>query len=263
MPIIEPWGQARVRRLSGFIVEQALNEVERRVLGVLIEKALSQPDYYPMTLNAVVTACSQRSNRDPVMNVDEDAVLGALEALRRRGLVTIVLPAPGARTNRYKHTAEAHFGWGKRQQAIMAELLLRGPQTPGELRSRCSRMFTLESLEAVSIALGSLSGGESDPPVVTAMPREPGRSTIRYRHLLYPAGEAPAAAAPATVRLQAAPSTGASPSAAAVSGAPSETDVEALRSEINDLNAEVADLHEELADLRRRLDLLENRHSTS
>ena len=228
-------------------MEQALDETERRVLGVLIEKALSQPDYYPMTSNAIVTACNQQSNRHPVMNVDEDAVLTTLEALRLRGVVTMALPAPGARTYRYKHEVEKHFDWNKCQQAIMAELLLRGPQTVGELRTRCARMLTFENLEAVTFALESLSRPESGPAMVTTMPRERGHSAIRHRHLLYPEGEAPPTAAPAKPQ--------AAPSAPASAAAPSKNEIDALRSEINDLKNEVSDL-------RRRLELLENRNTS-
>ena len=226
-------------------MERTLNELERRVIGVLIEKALSQPDYYPMTSNAIVAACNQRSNRHPVLNLDETAVLGTLEGLRRRGLVSMVLPPPGARMNRYKHEVEAGFGWGKRQQAIMAELLLRGPQTPGELRSRCARMFNFESLEAVMIALGSLSEDESGPGVVAEMLREPGQSAVRYQHLLCPESEVPTPAAVAPARVSAAPA-----------AAPPGNELEVLRSEMNELRGEVAALREEVADLRRRIEFL-------
>lgn len=166
-----------------------LSEIERRVLGCLMEKEMTQPEYYPMTLNALLAACNQKSNRAPVLELDESAVHATLESMRKRGLVSVVLPAPGARTQRYKHEAGAVWTWTPRQRAIMTELLLRGPQTSGELRSRCARMVTFENLEAVNTALESLMTDET--PVVERMPREPGRSAVRYRHLLYPEDEIP------------------------------------------------------------------------
>jgi uncharacterized protein len=230
-------------------MSQILNSIERRVLGVLMEKSLTQPEYYPMTVNAIVTACNQKNNRDPEMSLDEDAAYGALEALRDRKLVTLVLPAPGARTQRYRHEIEAAFTWNRRQQAIMTELLLRGPQTPGELRSRGARMFEFESLEALMTALNSLAKGESEPPYVAPMPREPGQSAIRYTHLLYPENEMPTTAAPAEAR--AAVATGAS--------SPVPGGAAGMREEIDRLHEEIADLHSELADLRRRVETIENK----
>ncbi|MCA9244565.1 MAG: DUF480 domain-containing protein, partial [Phycisphaerales bacterium] len=117
-----------------------LNEFERRVLGVLMEKALTQPAGYPMTVNSIVAGCNQKSNRDPVMEVDEDVVWSTLESLRERGLVSKVLPPPGSRAERFKHDVSQALNWQTPQRAIMTELMLRGPQTPGELRTRCERM---------------------------------------------------------------------------------------------------------------------------
>lgn len=173
---------------------EILAEFERRVLGCLLEKEMTQPDSYPMTLNTLVSACNQKSNRDPVLDLDESAVHATLEAMRKRGLVSLVLPAPGARTQRYKHEAGAVWTWTPRQRAIMTELLLRGPQTPGELRSRCARMVSFESLDAAMTAIESLM--EEEVPVVAVMPREPGRSAVRYRHLLYPEEDIPAGSHP-------------------------------------------------------------------
>lgn len=166
-----------------------LDEFERRVLGALMEKALAQPEYYPMTLNALVAACNQKQNRNPVMSLGEDTIYEALERLRERHLVTLVFPAPGARTNRYKHEVDAAFGWQPRERAVMTELLLRGPQTAGELRTHCSRLMPFESLDAVSLVVDCLAN--YDPPVVMSLPREPGRSAIRITHRLYPDEEQP------------------------------------------------------------------------
>lgn len=234
-----------------------LDALERRVLGVLMEKSLTQPEYYPMTPNAIVAGCNQKNNRDPEMKLDEESVLRTLEALRARNLVTLVLPAPGARSQRYRHDIEAAFGWSRRQQAIMTELLLRGPQTPGELRSRCARMFEFESLDALMTALNSLSKVESDPPFVAAMPREPGQAATRYTHLLYPEDEAPpiAAASPTDRPVQ----TVSRPSSSSAVAPLADNVATAFREEIGALGEEIAELHEEIAELRRRLEAVENK----
>ena len=119
-------------------MDNTLNSVERRVLGVLIEKSLTQPDNYPISLNAVTMGCNQKSNRDPIMELDEDTVWQTLEELRSHGAVSRILAAPGTRVERFKHEIKEFLGWGPRQQAIMTELMLRGPQTVGELRGRCA-----------------------------------------------------------------------------------------------------------------------------
>ncbi|MGQ9651982.1 MAG: YceH family protein [Phycisphaerae bacterium] len=234
-----------------------LDALERRVLGVLMEKSLTQPEYYPMTPNAIVAGCNQKNNRDPEMKLDEESVLRTLESLRARNLVTLVLPAPGARSQRYRHNIEATFGWSRRQQAIITELLLRGPQTPGELRSRCARMFEFESLDALMTALNSLSKGESDPPFVAAMPREPGQSATRYTHLLYPEDEAPptAATSPTDRPAQTVPRPSSSSAAASLTDDLSMS----LQQEMDALQEEIAGLHEEMAELRRRLEAVENK----
>lgn len=224
-------------------MESKLNPIERRILGVLMEKALTQPDYYPMSVNAIVIACNQKSNRDPVMDLDELAVLDTLENFKRRGLVAQVLPAPGARVDRYKHLAESCWGWSARQRAIITELLLRGPQTVGELRTHASRMIDFDSLEIVNNVLETLMTGE--PAWVAALPREPGRSAIRYTHLLYPEGEQTPTAAASSAALPAA------------AGTPPSSTVDPDR--LATLERQVADLRETLAEFTNRLDRLEGR----
>ncbi|MCB9867096.1 MAG: YceH family protein [Phycisphaerales bacterium] len=228
-----------------------LNEIERRVLGALMEKSMANPEYYPMTENALVAACNQKQNRDPVMELDGEAVWSALESLRERGLVSMVLPAPGARTKRFKHEVEAHFGWPKRERAIMAELLLRGPQTTGELRTRCSRFAPFDDLEAVTLVLENLA--QREPPMVATLPREPGRSAVRYAHRLYPADESPTAQAGGTLAT------------AVLSGAPSIAEGSAPAVQPGAARAgggadEIAALRAEVAELRARLERLEQRH---
>jgi uncharacterized protein YceH (UPF0502 family) len=159
-----------------------LSDVELRVLGVLIEKALSQPAGYPLTLNAIVLGANQKQNRDPVVAYEEANVAQALYKLQQKNLVQHAATAPGARANRFQHNVVEVYGWDRREQAIMAELMLRGRQTAGELRARASRMTPLESVEAVGAVLQGLM--QADQPFVLELPREPGRAANRFRHVL-------------------------------------------------------------------------------
>jgi len=249
-------------------MSETLTEIERRVLGVLIEKSLAQPQYYPMTLNAIVAAGNQKSNRDPVMTLDEDTVWDTLEVLQAAGLVTRMLAGGASRVDRFKHDVKIRLGWEKPQWAVMAELLLRGPQTVGELRSRCSRMYTFENTDAVAAVLDGLS--REDPPRVATLPRAAGQSAVRHAHRLYPPEEWATvarvpdehpSAAPATT--SATPTVASAPARTSPTAPPSAAapSVEALglRSDIEDLHAEVAELHESLAELRRRVETLEGR----
>lgn len=229
-----------------------LNAVERRVLGVLIEKALAQPQYYPMTTNAVVVACNQKSNRDPEMNLDEEAVYDALERLRVAGLVSRLLPGAGSRVERYRHEVKEALGWEKPQRAVMAELLLRGPQTVGELRGRCGRMYPFENIESVQAVLDSLAGGER--PWVATLPRNPGQSAIRFAHRLYAEEEwrqlaGDLGAAPV------APPLNPSQPASTAAGMPGKT-ASVEPDDARDLRAEVAALRRSLSEIRAELDSL-------
>ena len=217
-------------------MDRALNPTQRRVLGVLMEKALTQPEYYPMTVNAIVAGCNQKSNRDPVMELDEVTVDATLDELRERKLVSQVLPAPGARSSRYKHEAEAVFGWAPRERAILTELLLRGPQTIGELRTRCVRMASFDSLEIVANVIDELSKGEQ--PFVAALSRESGRA-VRYAHQFYLPEETPAAVTAAST---------------VVLAAPASTDTSVSRDRLAELENRVQQMQEQIDDLRRRLD---------
>ncbi len=158
-----------------------LNEVETRVLGALIEKDITTPDYYPLSLNALVNACNQKNNRDPVMNLDEDAVRQALESLQQNRLAG---PARGAdsRVTKYEHRSQEVFNFTRGETAIICVLLLRGPQTPGELRGRSERMHRFEELDDVQSTLQRLM--QRDPPLVRVLPRQPGTKESRYAQLL-------------------------------------------------------------------------------
>jgi len=156
-----------------------LNPVEVRVLGSLTEKDITTPDYYPLSLNALVNACNQKNNRDPVMSVDEDAVRQALSSLQEKRLAG---PAGGAdsRVTKYEHRLQGVFNFDRREIAILCVLLLRGPQTPGELRGRADRMYHFETLEDVQSTLQRLI--DREPPLVAALARQPGTKESRYLH---------------------------------------------------------------------------------
>ena len=158
-----------------------LNEVEARVLGALIEKEITTPDYYPLSLNALVNACNQKNNREPVMTLDENTVRTALYNLQAKRLAA---PASGAdsRVTKYEHRIQEVFNFTRAETAIMDVLLLRGPQTPGELRGRSERMYQFEELRDVQATLQRLI--ERDPPLVKMLPRQPGTKESRYAHLL-------------------------------------------------------------------------------
>jgi hypothetical protein len=158
-----------------------LSDVEARVLGSLIEKDITTPDYYPLSLNALVNACNQKNNRDPVMNLDESAVRDALNGLHDDGLAG---PASGAdgRVTKYEHRLQETFNFTRGETAILCVLLLRGPQTPGELRGRSERMHQFEDLDAVQFTLQRLM--QREPPIVKVLSRQPGTKESRYVHLL-------------------------------------------------------------------------------
>jgi hypothetical protein len=162
-------------------VNLVLNEVEARVLGALLEKEITTPEYYPLSLNALVNACKQKSNRDPVMNLEEDSVRAALRALDDNSLARSV-SAADSRVTKYEHRLQEAFNFDRREAAIFCELLLRGPQTPGELRSRAERMHHFDDLSEVQSALQRLMSRQ--PPLVKVLARQPGTKESRYVHLL-------------------------------------------------------------------------------
>jgi uncharacterized protein YceH (UPF0502 family) len=176
-----------------------LKQAEMRVLGSLIEKDATTPDYYPLSLNALVNACNQKSNRDPVLNLGENEVRDALESLHEKRLAG---PAGGAesRVTKYEHRVYETLKLSRPEVAILCELLLRGPQTPGELRGRAERLHRFENIEDVLSTLRRLM--DREPPLSAVLPRQPGTKEARYAHLL--AGEVPSGIAESAATAQSA-----------------------------------------------------------
>src|SRR5215470_1892996 len=171
----------------------SLTENEVRALGALIEKDITTPEYYPLSLNALVNACTQKSNRDPVMQLDENSVRDALSSLQEQRLAG---PAGGAdsRVTKYEHRTQEVFNFTRPQVAVLCTLLLRGPQTPGELRGRAERMHRFENLDDVESALQKLAHREL--PLVKVLLRQPGTKEPRWAHLM--AGDVVVPEAPIT-----------------------------------------------------------------
>jgi hypothetical protein len=155
-----------------------LDAAEIRVLGCLLEKHQTTPEYYPLTVNALVAACNQKSNREPVMDLTEGDVRGALDRLRAD---VLVWPVEGARAERWEHNLDRSWELDPAGKALITVLLLRGPQTPGELRGRCERMHHFGGLAEVEAALNRLAEGAE--PLVAELPREPGQKERRWTHL--------------------------------------------------------------------------------
>lgn len=164
------------------IVNDLLTDAEVRVLGSLIEKAITTPDYYPLSLHALTNACNQTSNRHPVVQFDEETVAHAIESLRKRALVRAIRGSD-ARVTKYRHLADETMNLGARDTAVLCLLMLRGPQTIGELKSRSTRLAEFESLADVEAALNTLIARE-ESPLVVRLPRRPGQKEVRFAHLL-------------------------------------------------------------------------------
>ena len=209
-----------------------LTAIEARVLGSLVEKDVTTPDYYPLSLNALVNACNQKNNRDPVMALNEDAVRQALSGLQNERLAG---PASGAdsRVTKYEHRLQEVYNFTRGEIAVLCVLLLRGPQTPGELRGRTERMHHFEDLDQVQFSLQHLMHRE--PPLVTVLPRQTGTKEARYAHLMsgdveFTPSEDRASIAEPTARMDSADSP-----------------------RIATLEEEVAELRSKLEDLQRQL----------
>ncbi|MFT5837253.1 MAG: hypothetical protein ACI9ZV_000757 [Candidatus Azotimanducaceae bacterium] len=180
---------------------------EARVLGCLMEKSVTTPDAYPLSFNSLVTACNQKTNRVPVVDYDEDFVAEALESLRDKQLIYRVDGA-GSRVQKYKHRIDERLGLPAASQALLTVLLLRGPQTPGELRTRTERMHVFLDVAAVEQEIEA-TAADVDYPLWQRLPQAPGQKEARYTHLLYGADYVPplgpvssAAAVPAVANVQ-------------------------------------------------------------
>ncbi len=205
-----------------------LTAIEARIIGCLMEKAITTPEQYPLSLNALTNACNQKSNRDPVMELDERSVQQSLDALIYKHLV-LDRSGFGSRVPKYQHrfcnTGFGSLTFPQLETAILCELLLRGPQTPGELRTRAARMATVADVREVEAALENLAA-RTDGPFVVRLPREPARRDSRYAHLLSGAVAAAAVQVPRG---------------------------DAAQQRIEQLEQQVASLQQELDELKRRL----------
>ena len=215
-----------------------LDAVERRVLASLLEKEITTPDYYPLTLNALLAACNQKSNREPVMELDEAAVRSALRRLAEKGLAG---EARGeGRVARFEHRMSEVLNLGRRESAILCTLLLRGPQTPGELRGRSERMHRIDDLDEMQLVLQKLMA--HDPPLAVLLPRHAGTKESRYADGL--GGEQDAAAVPASAM-----------SASLAANVPAEPErIAALELEIAQLRAELQSLRQQFAEFRAQFE---------
>jgi uncharacterized protein len=217
-------------------VNIVLNAAEARVLGSLVEKDITTPDYYPLSLNALINACNQKNNREPVTNFDEETVRLALRNLSDKRLAG---PAGGAdgRVTKYEHRLQEVFNFTRPETAILCVLLLRGPQTPGELRGRTERMHRFEDLDEVLSGLQQLMRRE--PPLAKALGRRPGTKEIRYAHLL--SGDVEAWEPPAET---------------AYSGSITDENerVAQLEAQVAALHAEVAELRQQMADFKKQFE---------
>jgi uncharacterized protein YceH (UPF0502 family) len=181
-------------------MDVTLNAVEVRVIGSLMEKQTTTPEYYPLTLNALVNACNQISNREPVVSYDEKTVARALESLREKQLAWMVT-GTGSRVPKYEHRLTEALKLAEQEAAALCVLMLRGPQTVGEIKGRTARMYEFKELEEVEMTLQSLMNAEARPLVVK-LPRQPGTKESRYAHLL--SGEVRVEEHPVAPRLEAA-----------------------------------------------------------
>ena len=215
-----------------------LNEYELRALGAMVEKHIATPDYYPMTLNALVNACNQKNHRDPVVSYDETIVAKALDGLREKNLA-YVFHGSEARAPKYGHLFPKAFDLSEAETPLMCVLILRGPQTSGELRSRTQHLRSFGSLAEVETLLQGLS--LRDKPLIVKLPRQPGSRESRFAHLLggpveMEQSEAPPHTAPSVLQRQ------------------SDNDkIAKLEEEIASLRMELSDLKEQFADLKREL----------
>ncbi|HCE41945.1 MAG TPA: DUF480 domain-containing protein [Lentisphaeria bacterium] len=221
-----------------------LTAVEARVLGCLIEKQITTPDTYPLSLNSLTLACNQKSNRDPMMELDDQTVLRTVDKLRDKNLAQMISMA-GSRVMKYSHDAERTLGLDTPALALLCELLVRGPQTPGELRGRASRMAAFENIESVETVMNALMTRQPEPLVVL-LPRQPGRKESRYAHLL--SGEVK------VDETAMAPAPGPAPEKARLIVQAENERIEKLESELSTMRNDLTALQEQVAALRKLME---------
>jgi hypothetical protein len=215
-------------------VDLLLSDREVRVLGALIEKEITTPDYYPLSLNALTNACNQKSNRHPVMALDDGDVREALDELSRKWLAGPDSTAE-SRVTKFGHRVQEVFNFDRRQTALLCELMLRGPQTLGELRTHAERMYRFDDLETLELTLQKLI--DRQPPLVKKLPRLPGTKEPRYAHLLagdnpeWTSVEEPVAAAQI-----------------------SDNRIPALEAELAELKRQLADLQQQFAEFKKQFE---------
>ena len=217
-----------------------LSETEVRVLGALIDKDMTTPEYYPLSLNALVSACNQKSNRNPVVGYDEPTAARAIESLREKKLA-LVLTGRDHRVPKYRHWAWETLGLGPREMAVLCVLMLRGPQSVGELKGRTQRMYDFDDLASVEVCLDQLIARQPDP-LVAKLARQPGAREPRYAHLL--SGEV----WPSEPEAQPAPVKTLAPEEA------SADRIAKLESDLDELRNEVLEIKEQLSDFRKQFE---------
>jgi uncharacterized protein len=224
-----------------------LTDIEARALGALIEKDITTPDYYPLSLNALVNACNQKNNRDPVMNLDNASVRQALTTLQEKRMAG---PAGGAdsRVPKFEHRLQEVFNFDRREVAIVCVLLLRGAQTPGELRGRTDRMYRFEALDDVVSTLDRLA--QREPPLVCMLARQPGTKEYRYMHLFSGEPLEPTVSR-ATLEQE---SSAASSTTPAPSATPPALRLARLEEEVATLRAELSEVQQQLAAFRKQFE---------
>jgi len=221
-------------------MESLLNKVEARVLGSLIEKQITTPSYYPLTLASLTAACNQKSNRNPVTALNEQDVARAILTLRDKHLAWETAEA-GARVMKYSHNLSQHFEFSDQQLAVVCELMLRGPQTGGELRTHCERMHPLGDIAQTEAVLQSLIDYPGSP-LAAKLPREPGRRENRFTHLL--CGEV--VMPPETLKPQ--------PEPATLAVRAENERLAALEDEVKQLRTEISDIQRQIAEFRKQFE---------
>jgi uncharacterized protein len=242
-------GKRRPLRYDFAAMQIVLSEIEARVLGCLIEKEITTPEYYPLSLNALVNACNQKSNRDPHMNVSETDVHRALRQLNELGLARSA--STDSRVAKYEHRLAETYNFTRPETAIFCELLLRGAQTPGELRSRAERMHPFEDLSLVHTTLRHLT--EREPPLVALLARQPGTKEARYAQLLSVNSASDAQDATGGLRRDA-PAASAAGDATPSNFAAENDRVRQLEHKLEHLQQEVVDLQRQFAEFRKQFE---------